>query len=183
MRRKLTRMFVTGAAIVMVIFVEHVSATPASGFTSQSLFVQADANVSALANARFDEIDAFTRSFPAWFSQPWISMLKTKGPSDLYIQKNTWAPGGTSGWHTHPGPSLVTVTGGTVTVYEGDDPSCTPHVYSAGMTFVDPVQAGHAHLVRNETSQHAYAIAVRLIPADAMGRQDVTPSPNPACGF
>jgi quercetin dioxygenase-like cupin family protein len=182
MVRKLKWMFgISAAVLIAATEVGHLSATPASGFTTQSLLVQADANVPALAKARFAEIDAFTESFPAWFSQPWISLQKTKGPSDLYVQKNTWAPGGSSGWHTHPGHSLVTVTGGTVTVYEGDDPSCTPHVYSAGMTFVDPVLAGHVHLARNETSQYAYAVVVRLIPADAIGRQDA--AANPACGF
>ena len=49
-------------------------------------------------------------------------MQKTKGASDLYVQSNVWAPGGTTGWHTHPGHSLIIVTAGTVTAYDGDDP-------------------------------------------------------------
>ena len=42
----------------------------------------------------------------------WHSTQKTKGDSDLYVQSNVWIAGGTSGWHTHPGQSLITVTAG-----------------------------------------------------------------------
>ena len=64
--------------------------------------------------------------------QFWNEVIQTRGASDLYVQQNTWQPGGSTGWHTHPGPSFVIVTQGSVTVYEGDDSSCTPHVYTAG---------------------------------------------------
>ena len=36
-----------------------------------------------------------------------------------------------TGWHTHPGPSLVIVTQGTVTEYDGDDPNCGGRARSA----------------------------------------------------
>ncbi|HEY3587472.1 MAG TPA: hypothetical protein VGK85_09985 [Myxococcaceae bacterium] len=67
----------------------------------------------------------------------WFSHLRTRGTSDLYVQDNTWEAGGSTGWHTHPGAGLIIVTQGTVTAYEGDDPDCTPHVYTVGDTFVD----------------------------------------------
>ena len=79
----------------------------------------------------------------------WLSLQKTKGPSDLYVQSNVWQVGGFTGWHTHPGHSLVTVTAGAMTNYDGDDPTCTGKVYTAGMTFVDH-GGDHAHMVRNE---------------------------------
>jgi quercetin dioxygenase-like cupin family protein len=91
--------------------------------------------------------------------------------------RNTFQPGGGhSGWHTHPGPSLITVTSGTISNYSGDDPTCTPQVYSAGMGFVDP-GAGHEHLIRNEGSVPAVTVAVQLLPAGATRRIDVTPAP------
>ena len=61
---------------------------------------------------------------------------------------------GTTGWHTHPGQSLIIVTEGTVTAYEGDDPECKPTVYTKGMTFVDP-GGDHVHIIRNETELEA----------------------------
>jgi quercetin dioxygenase-like cupin family protein len=96
------------------------------------------------------------------------------------VQRNTWQPRGSTGWHSHPGRSLIIVTLGTVTDYEGDDPKCTPHVYSKGMGFID--QGGvHAHIVRNESDTEAETIAVQFIPAGAIRRIDM---PNPGnCRF
>jgi uncharacterized cupin superfamily protein len=100
--------------------------------------------------------------------------------SDLYVQKNVWRPGGSTGWHTHPGQSLVVVTEGTVTDYEGDDPECKPAVYTQGMAFVDP-GGDHAHLIRNEGTSVAQTIAVQLIPEGAARRID---APDPGnCHF
>ena len=106
-----------------------------------------------------------------------------EGASDLYVQQNTWQPGGSTGWHTHPGPSFVIVTQGSVTAYEGDDRACTPHVYTAKTAdngFVDPGD-GHVHVIRNETGAVAQTIAVQLIPEGATRRED---APDPGiCPF
>jgi hypothetical protein len=39
----------------------------------------------------------------------WETMLKTKGDTDMFVQQNTWPPHSSTGWHTHPGPSLVVI--------------------------------------------------------------------------
>jgi quercetin dioxygenase-like cupin family protein len=106
---------------------------------------------------------------PSPRKNPWLSFQKTKGPSDLYVQNNTWIPGGSTGWHTHPGHSLIIVTAGKVTAYESDDPSCTPHEYAPGQGFVDP-GGDHAHLIRNEGTVDAKTVAVQLVPAGAARR-------------
>jgi hypothetical protein len=117
----------------------------------------------------------------------WLSWQKTKGDSDLYIQSNTWdapqagQPIPSTGWHSHPGHSLIIVTAGTLTDYEADDPTCTPHVYTAGMAFVDP-GGKHAHIIRNEGNVVAQNIAVQLIPAGQPRRIDL-PSPPGNCPF
>jgi len=121
----------------------------------------------------------------------WSELILTKGSSDLYVQENTWDPAAcrnqcvpSTGWHTHPGPSFVIVTQGSVTVYDGQDRACTPHVYTAGTpdnAFVDP-GGGHVHIVRDESGSAAKAIAVQLIPAGAERRQD-TPQPKARCSF
>jgi quercetin dioxygenase-like cupin family protein len=163
-------MVVIGAVIMgAAAYVENAFATPASGFVGTTI-----------AKGRFDDIDVFNQSFPAWFTRPWISIQKTKGPSDLYVQNNVWAPGGSTGWHTHPGHSLIVVTAGSVTAYEGDDPGCTPRVYTVGAGFVDPGD-DHVHLLRNEGAVEARTVAVQLIPADATRRIDAPA--NTACGF
>lgn len=101
--------------------------------------------------------------------------LRTKGASDVYVVSNVFVPGGNSGWHTHPGPSLITVKSGTITAYDGDDPDCTPHVYVAGTGFVDP-GGDHAHILRNEGTVAAETIAVQLLPAGGTRRID---APDP----
>jgi hypothetical protein len=120
----------------------------------------------------------------------WQELISTKGSSDLYVQQNTWDPTScdnkcipSTGWHTHPGPSFVIVTQGSVTAYDGDDPTCTPHVYTANTAnnaFIDPGD-GHVHIIRDESGAVAKTIAVQLIPAGADRRQD---APNPGnCPF
>ncbi len=146
-------------------------ATEAKGFKGMTL-----------ASGPFEDLDLFNH----WFLPPspgknhrhflWYAHLRTRGASDLFVQDNTWDPGGTTGWHTHPGASLIIVTQGTVTVYDGDDPDCTPRVYTAGETLVDS-GGGHVHLIRNETSAGAKTIAVQLVPHGPMRRIDA-PSPG-----
>ena len=157
-----------GTLVLMgtVAYVGSVLATPASGFSG-----------STIAVGRFDEIDvsnlALPRDLPSLMTKtPWLSMQKTKGASDLFVQNNLWLPGGTTGWHTHPGHSLIIVTEGTVTVYDGDVHSCEPRQYTVGMGFVDP-GGTHVHLIRNEDPvTNARTVAVQLIPAGAMRRID-----------
>ncbi|HEY7064715.1 MAG TPA: cupin domain-containing protein [Chloroflexota bacterium] len=126
---------------------------------------------STVSRGRFDEIDVQTGN-----GQAHQASIKTTGSSDLYVISNTIPPGGHSGWHTHPGPSLITVQAGTVTAYDGDDPTCTPQVYQAGSGFIDPGD-GHVHLLRNEGSVDAVTIAVQILPADAERRIDA-PAPS-----
>jgi quercetin dioxygenase-like cupin family protein len=96
------------------------------------------------------------------------------------VQSNVWQPGGSTGWHTHPGHSLIIVTAGTVTAYDGDDPNCQPTEYKAGMGFVDP-GGDHIHNLRNEGTVAASTIAVQLIPEKADRRID---APDPGnCHF
>jgi hypothetical protein len=54
---------------------------------------------------------------------PWDLKIKVKGDSDVYIVQSTFTPGTHTGWHTHPGPSLITVVSGELTVYEAADPT------------------------------------------------------------
>lgn len=158
--------WLTAAAVVgAAVCAGPAMATPASGFTSTTL-----------ATATYGELDIKNTGA----NGDWEAELKTDGDSDLYVQSNLWIPGGTSGWHTHPGFSLITVTAGAVTVYHGDDPTCAPRVYTAGMGFVDR-GGDHVHLIRNEGTVDARSITVQLIPDGAARRIDA-PAPG-NCGF
>jgi hypothetical protein len=105
--------------------------------------------------------------------------MHSKAPMDVVIRKHDYLPGGYTGWHQHPGPILITVTQGSLTYYEADDPTCTPHVVTAGHGFVD---TGSGHYVRNETAQPAQDISVIFAPVGGAFRTEL-PAPNPNCGF
>ena len=100
--------------------------------------------------------------------------IHSKDRMNLVVTRIAIAPGGTSGWHTHPGMSLVTVLSGEITLY--DAALCTPRRLAAGQTFVDE-GGGHVHLVRNETGSPAEVGAVQMVQPGVPGRVD-TPRPN-----
>jgi mannose-6-phosphate isomerase-like protein (cupin superfamily) len=126
-----------------------------------------------LSKGLFGEIDVNSNAAPLHKVK-----LKTMGDSDVYIVQNTVQPGGYSGWHYHPGPSLVTVTAGTATFYDGDDPTCTPRVFQAGTGVVDDsVDASHVHMLRNEGSVPLVTVTFQIVPAGATRRIDA-PAPG-----
>ena len=177
MRRRLTWLLMFSTVIMLTaLHPGKAPATPGQGFTS-----------TPVAQGQFDAFNVFNQ-----FVQPnsgngehedakvWLSSQRTKGLSDGAVLSNVWQPGGTTGWHTHPGHTLIFVTAGAVTQYQADDPSCTPHVDTAGMSFVDH-GGKHVHIVRNEGAVVAQAIAIRLVPAGQPGRID---APDPGnCHF
>ena len=109
--------------------------------------------------ARFDEIHTKAKS------GDWMAQIKTKGESDLHVVQVTIQPGGTLDWHTHLGPSFLTVKSGTATIYDGDDPTCTPHRVPAGSGLFEP--AGDVHIIRNEGIVPLVNVVIQLLPADA----------------
>ena len=174
MRQRITWLVLFSAAIAVMVlsYSAHVWATTANGFKATTI-----------ATGTFEEFEVFNHSIlpnPTGDGDNdrddktlWLSMQKTKGSSDLYVQSNVWqsvSPTGvvaSTGWHTHPGHSLIIVTSGTITEYEAD---CRPHVYTfvpgqPAPTLIDPGH-GHVHIIRNEGSVPASTIAVQLVPYD-----------------
>jgi len=176
MRKKLWFVCLGVSALVICLCGGLAWATPATGMGK---FVG-----TTIALGRFGEIDVLNTQVLAtnpWRDDGqgknvWLSLQKTKGASDLYVQNNVIQAGGDSGWHSHPGSNLVIVTAGTVTDYESDDPGCKPTVYTQGMGFVD-AGVNHVHLIRNEGTVVATTMAVQLIPANAARRID-EPQPS-----
>jgi quercetin dioxygenase-like cupin family protein len=70
------------------------------------------------------------------------------------------APGASFGWHFHQRPVAVVVTAGTLTLYDGSDPTCSPARYSVGQGFVEP--AHHVHVARNEGTKPVSLTVVYL---------------------
>jgi quercetin dioxygenase-like cupin family protein len=141
-------------------------ATPGCGVVSENLMdpVPAGYFPSGFLNLMCNEIGLYG----------WKLKTKVKGDSDLYVTKHTFQPGGQTGWHSHSGPSLITVIQGTLTVYTDD---CTFETYSAGQSFTD-LGCGDIHNAVNEGNTEAIDVAVQLVPHGAGRRDD---KPNPGC--
>lgn len=171
--RRVSMMLLSAAILFTALYhARKARATPASGFVGTTISL-----------GRLEQFEVFNDFISPGTTMSeddrriWLSLQKTKGASDLYVQSNVWQPGGTTGWHSHPGHSLIIVTAGTVTDYEANDPTCTPHAYTAGQAFVDH-GGTHAHIIRNEGSVVAQSIAVQLIPAGATRRIDLPTAPG-----
>jgi quercetin dioxygenase-like cupin family protein len=153
---------VAASVVTSVLIIAPALGTPASGVTTTVFGV-----------GRFDPIDVKSKT------GDWEAEIETKEASDLHVLQNTITPGGTFGWHSHPGPSLVIVKSGTATFYLADDPTCTAHVVPAGSGFVD--SGGDVHVVRNEGSVDLVTVVASLVPAGAARRID---EPDPGnCPF
>lgn len=165
-----TRAAALGACLVAGLLVgSPASATPASGFTAVQQWkgVYPPVSLNTQSDRRSDKDDK------------WDVKLMTKDTSDIYVTRNAIAVGGQSGWHSHPGPSLITVTIGTIKAYESTDPACSATTYHAGEGFVD--YGDHAHLLRNESGAAAETVAVQFLPAGSTRRID---EPEPTnCKF
>ncbi len=109
----------------------------------------------------------------------WQFEISGKPAFDLAVQHIVFQPGGQSGWHTHPGPVLIQVLTGTVTFYEGDDPTCTPIVKTAGESYLDLGE--HPHIARNESNAVAENLVTYFAPPGATLRIDADAPGN--CPF
>jgi quercetin dioxygenase-like cupin family protein len=157
------------AALVAVgLYVGNVLATPPGGQTTTTLG-------KALA-ADPVNISGHAQQPPGG----WRARLRTHGLSDFYVIDNKFDVGGTTGWHSHPGPSMIFVVAGQITNYLASDPNCTPHVYTAGQSFTDE-GGSEVHMLRNNGTVQAETIAVQFLPKDAIRRID---EPDPLnCHF
>jgi quercetin dioxygenase-like cupin family protein len=85
------------------------------------------------------------------------------------VQTITSPPGGSSGWHSHPGVVLVAVQSGTVTLY---DAHCHTTQYEAFVEVGD-----HALLVGNNTASTAVLYVTLIAPKSATALRIDKPLP------
>jgi quercetin dioxygenase-like cupin family protein len=79
--------------------------------------------------------------------------LRARQPTDIAVVRARLENGGTTGWHRHPGPSLVVVKSGTVTMVEPTGRhrhgrQCSVQDFGPGRAFVHPA---HEHTFENRT--------------------------------
>lgn len=107
--------------------------------------------------------DAVAAEFRTTYDEGDSEAIVSDLPSDassVIFAKVTWEPEGTSGWHTHPGPVIVSVAEGELRLINERD--CVERTYGAGEAFIDPGQ-GNIHIASNpSTTDTAVAYATFL---------------------
>jgi quercetin dioxygenase-like cupin family protein len=104
--------------------------------------------------------------------------LQTQGPMEQAVQRIVAQPGATFGWHSHPGPTIVTVLRGTLTFYHAED--CTEGIpYGPGTSFSN--LPDEIHLARNEGSTELVVFATYFVPVGTGPLRIDQPSPGPDC--
>ncbi len=126
--------FAFAAAAASAVLAGVALATPPSGILSGTVLARA---------AFLDPVDVTFK-----VNEGSEEVIHVRNARETAMQQIVIAPGGNTGWHTHPGPAVALIKAGELTLYSGDDPTCTGRTYSAGQAFVDSGQ-GHAHMARN----------------------------------
>ena len=84
-------------------------------------------------------------------------------------------PGGSAGWHSHPGGAIVVVKTGTLTVYTAVGNQCDVTTYGAGQAFIE--RPGEVDQVIN-TGTIPYVLLVTF-PRVPQGDSPRTDEPDP----
>ncbi len=96
--------------------------------------------------------------------------ITKEGPTDVVVTDSVLTPGGTTGWHKHPGIEVVTVKSGADTFLLADDRDCRPVTVAAGGVLIVP--AGKVHLARNDGKVAAEAVVTSFITSGLPIRAD-----------
>ena len=95
--------------------------------------------------------------------------------TDVAMATITVEPGGSSGWHSHPGGAIIVVKEGELTVYESVGNHCEIETYRAGQAFIE--RPGEVDQVVNYgTTRYVLYVTFPDVPPGGSPRTDV---PNP----
>ena len=161
------RSFVTGSAVL---------ALAASGLAGSTALATPGSGTSTIPPAPIPE---YSLDGPVRAHSDGIK-LKTKDDAVVRTFTLTYAPGGYSGWHQHPGIVLAVVTSGAVTRRLGCEPAKT---FTKGQAFTE---VGRHYVANADTRSTGGTPAVleitQIAPAGTTGpafREDL---PAPKCG-
>ena len=143
-----TGLAAVAALVVTALFVVPALATPPSGLTNTPL-------------ARGTDVSNGT--------------IPLQVGTDIAMAQITVDPGGSTGWHSHPGGAIVVVKQGSLTVYSPVGHKCRTTTYSAGQAFIE--RPGEVDNVLN-TGTIPYILFVTF-PRVPQGASPRTDQPNP----
>jgi len=95
--------------------------------------------------------------------------------TDVAMVQITVNPGGSSGWHSHPGGAIIIVKEGTLTVYTPVGRRCQTTTYTAGQAFIE--RPGEVDNVLN--AGHVPYVLYVTFPRVPPGASPRTDEPNP----
>ncbi|GAA3370088.1 cupin domain-containing protein [Streptomyces sannanensis] len=90
--------------------------------------------------------------------------VKAKGRTDVVVRTITVQPGGSTGWHYHPGQLIAVVQSGALTRTLDD---CSVEVTPAGKSFIEPSGRHHVHIGRNLGTEPVVLYATYMVPEGA----------------
>ena len=112
-----------------------------------------------------------------------VELTRRRGHSDsngtdLVMAQIIGRPGGSSGWHSHPGGAIIVVRQGTPTVYRAIGSQCQSTTYSAGDAFIE--RPGEVDDVLNAGAAPSSSTSPSRVCLPAAPRESTGPTPAPA---
>jgi quercetin dioxygenase-like cupin family protein len=99
-------------------------------------------------------------------------------PCDTAFQQATVQPGGSSGWHTHPGATFVAVGQGEGTIYRVVGSDCPAEKIGIGTGFAQ--MPAELHMVRNEGTAPFVVYTLYVLPRGTPNTGIRIDQPQPA---
>jgi len=101
--------------------------------------------------------------------------------TDVAVAQITVDPGGSSGWHSHPGGAIVVMKQGELTVYRSVGSQCETAHYTAGQAFIE--RPGEVdNVVNTGTIPYVLIVTFPRVPQGASARID-QPDPGTCPGL
>jgi hypothetical protein len=101
-----------------------------------------------------------------------------RGHADATIRHFVFGANAATGWHTHPGPAIVTVASGSFSYQDAHGNKCRTRTYTAGQGFFDR-GFGHVHRgIAGPAGAHLYTLW--LTPTGSSTETIAAPAP-PEC--
>ncbi len=144
-------------------------ATPTLGLLSNKILSTGVKNGDIHAHAHV--------AVPGTEEEGFSAELQTEGPSNIIVQDAIFGPGGTTGWHKHPGILLLSLTADSAPI-DWYDAHCNKHVYNAGDSWTEGTSV---HDVVNSSTINAHFIITYVVAKDQNKRTDIPAADIPAC--
>ena len=151
-----------------VLVVGAVAASIAAGLAFATPTIGAWYNVVLSTGTAERDINAHGHLLVPGMEEAFSATLVTDGASNIIQQEIKFSPGGTTGWHTHPGIVLLTLAADSGPI-EWYDAKCGKTVYNAGDSWTEGTKL---HDVVNRGSIDAHFLVTYVVAKDVSKRTD-----------